>query len=150
VDLSSIKGESYGRFNIWAFAVGDHSSDCWRICLKERINWRLGYLIKELKNQHIYVSCLWLDDALENIVLPIPFKQQDLGGKIRIKWTSKATNNGKFHAIFNYSGIEGESRNGFCAECVSMLTFMRTCLLAIKNGKGPIEIDVQGIPKMQE
>jgi hypothetical protein len=35
-----------------------------------------------------------------------------------------------------------------------MLTFMRTCLLAIKNGKGPIEIDVQeknqGIPKMQE
>jgi hypothetical protein len=36
LDISSIKGESYGRSCFWALVVYDHTDYCWSLCLKAK------------------------------------------------------------------------------------------------------------------
>jgi hypothetical protein len=80
VDISSIKGESYGGLKSWALVVDDYSSYCWSYFLNRKSDLKntLIELLDELKNLQKTVNFLRLDDAGENFALEKARKQHHL------------------------------------------------------------------------
>jgi len=80
VDISSIKGTSFGGAKFWALVVDDYSSYCWSYFLKKKdeLEDKIVDLIKELRNDKIYLVLIRLDDAGENYALEKACKQQNL------------------------------------------------------------------------
>ena len=71
VDISSIKGESYGGSKFWVLVVNDYSGYCWSYFLNHKSDLKvtLVELIVELKDLKKTVKFLRLDDAGENLQL---------------------------------------------------------------------------------
>jgi len=79
VDISSIKGKSFGRAQFWALIVDDFSGYCWSYFLKRKDELS-GYvigLIEELKKDNVHVKFLRLDDAGENYALERYVRMKD-------------------------------------------------------------------------
>ena len=68
VDISSIKGESYGGAKFWALIVDDYTDFCWSFFLKKKrdLKFKMVDLIKELKGMEKKVSFIRYDNAGEN------------------------------------------------------------------------------------
>jgi hypothetical protein len=71
VDISSIKGTSFGGSIFWVLVIDDFSSYCWHYFLKKKdqLKDKVVVLIKELKKDYTHVKFLRLDDAGENYAL---------------------------------------------------------------------------------
>jgi hypothetical protein len=84
VDISSIKGASFGGSKFWALIIDDFSSYCWSYFLKKKdeLKGKVVELIKELKNYNIQVRFLRLDDAGENYALEKKCEQQNFGSQV--------------------------------------------------------------------
>jgi len=91
VDISSIKGNSFGGAKFWALIVDDFTSYCWSYFLKRKdeLAEKVIDLIKELKNEGIAVVFLRLDDAGENYALEKTCKQENL--KIKFEFSGPRT-----------------------------------------------------------
>jgi hypothetical protein len=135
VDISSIKGTSFGGAKFWALIIDNFLSYCWSYFLKKKdeLKDKVVELIKELKNENIQVKFLRLDDAEENHALEKECKQQNLAVKFEYSGPSTPQRNGnverkfqtlydKILAIMNDSEIDGEFRDGLWAECASTAT----------------------------
>ena len=153
VDISSIKGESYGGSKFWALVVDDYSGYCWSYFLnhKSDLKVKLVELIVELRDLKKNVKFLRLDDAGENFALEKACKQQQLGvtfefsgprtpqrnGKVERKFQ---TLYGKIRAMFNASGIDGEIRHGLWAECASTASFYENRILNKATHQSPLQL----------
>jgi transposase InsO family protein len=125
VDISSIKGTSFGGAKFWALIIDDFLSYCWSYFLKKKdeLKDKVVELIKELKNENIQVKFLRLDDAGENYALEKECKQQNLGVKFEYSGPRTPQRNGKIERKFqimygriqtmmNDSEIDGELCDG--------------------------------------
>jgi hypothetical protein len=102
VDISSIKGTSFGGSKFWVLIIDDFSSYCWSYFLKkmDESKDKLVKLIKELKNENIQVIFLSLDDARENYALEKECKQQNLAFKFEYSGSRTPQRNGKVERKF--------------------------------------------------
>jgi transposase InsO family protein len=91
VDISSIRGESYGGAKYWALVVDDCTDFCWSFFLKAKsdLKKKIVDLIKELKSANHVVAFVRLDDAGENKSLEKMCKQEGLG--IQFEYTGART-----------------------------------------------------------
>jgi hypothetical protein len=83
IDISLIKGTSFGGAKFWALIIDDFSSYCWSYFLerKDKLKDKVVELSKALKNDNIQVKFLRRDDAGENYALDKESKQQNLAVK---------------------------------------------------------------------
>jgi transposase InsO family protein len=97
VDISSIKGESYGGSKFWALVVDDYSGYCWSYFLKQKSDLKttLIGLIDELKHLDKTVKFLRLDDAGEKFALEKACKQHHLGLQFEFSGPRTPQRNGK-------------------------------------------------------
>jgi hypothetical protein len=86
VDISSIKGESYGGSKFWELVVNDYSSYCWSYFLKRKgdLKNKLIDLMDELKDLKKTVKFLRLDDAGETFALEKPISNNILGCSLNL------------------------------------------------------------------
>ena len=156
VDISSIKGESYGGSKFWALVVDDYSSYCWSYFLNKKsdLKGKLVDLIVELKDLKRTVKFLRLDDAGENFALEKACKQLNLGVKFEFSGPRTPQRNGKverkfqtlygkIRAMFNDSGIENEIRHGLWAECASTATFYENRITNKEKQQSPLQLMFQ-------
>jgi hypothetical protein len=83
VDISSIKGKSFGGARFWALVVDDFYGYCWSYFLKRKddlSSYVIG-LIEELNNDNVHVKFLRLDNAGENYALEKACKHERLNIK---------------------------------------------------------------------
>ena len=68
MDISLIKGESYGGAKSWALILDDCSDYCWSFFLRSKIELKNKVIevIKELKGMDKAISFIRCDDAGEN------------------------------------------------------------------------------------
>ena len=153
VDISSIKGESYGGSKFWALVVDDYSGYCWSYFLnhKNDIKNKLINLVDDLKDLQKTVKFLRLDDAGENFALEKACKQRQLGlqfeftgprtpqrnGKVKRKFQ---TLYGRIRAMFNDSGIADELRHGLWAECASTASFYENRIVNKTTQQSPLQL----------
>jgi hypothetical protein len=125
VDISSIKGTSFGGAKFWALIIDNFLSYCWSYFLKKKdeLKDKVVERIKELKNKNIRVKFLRLDDAGENYALEEECKQQNLTVKFEYSGPRTPQRNGKvdhkFRTLFgrirlmmNDFEIDGEFCDG--------------------------------------
>jgi hypothetical protein len=153
VDISSVKGTSFGRAKFWELIIDDFSSHCWSYFLKKKdeLKDKVVKLIKELKNENIQVKFLRLDDAGENRALEKECTQQNLAVKFEYSGPHTPQRNGKFErkfqtlygrirAMMNDSDIDGEFHDGLWAECTSTATYYDNLIINKDKKKSSIEL----------
>ena len=153
IDISSIKGESFGGSKFWALIIDDCTNYIWSYFMnkKSSLKEKITSLILELKDQGIKVKILRCDDAGENKALEDECKSKGLGitfeysgprtpqrnGKVERKFQ---TLYGRIRAMLNGAGLQEEMRSGIWAECASTATFYSNILATRVTKKSPQEL----------
>jgi hypothetical protein len=154
VDISSIKGESYGGAKFWALVVDDCTDFCWSFFMKSKsdLKGKVSTLIKELKSQsNIIVKYLRCDDAGENQALEKLCKLEGLGIKFEYSGPRTPQRNGRVErkfqtlygrvrAMLNGAGLKDEFRSKLWAESASTATYGGNLLVTQAQSESPFEL----------
>jgi hypothetical protein len=157
VDISSIKGKSFGGAKFWALIVDAFYGYCWSYFLKRKdeLSNSVVSLIQELRNDNIFVKLLRLDDAGENYALEKACKHEKLCIKFEYSGPRTPQRNGKveqkfqmlygkIRAILNDAGVEGDFREGLWAECVSTAMYYENLIVDKGSRKDPYSLMFNG------
>jgi hypothetical protein len=134
IDISSIKGESFGSSKFWLLVLDDNTDFGFSFFLKAKSDTAetVTRLLKHLKaKNNITTKFIRCDDAGENRSLDKACQEARLGiqfeftapgtpqrnGRVERKF---ATHYGRVRAMFNHAGLIGDVRIGVWTECANL------------------------------
>ena len=103
LDISSVKGKSYGGSKFWILVVDDHTDYCWSFFVKKKseLKDKVVPLIKELKAKNgIEVKFIRCDNAGENNSLEEECKKEGLGVTFEYTAVNTPEHNGRVERKF--------------------------------------------------
>ena len=142
IDISSVKGRSYGDSKFWLLCVDSYTDYCWSFFLKAKSMTKdyMIPLIKDLKTKHgIQVKYIRCDDAGENHKFEQEAKQEGLG--LQFEYTGPgtpqrnakverkfATLYGRIRAMYHSAGLSDSHKVGLWCECASTATVLENLI----------------------
>ena len=142
IDISSVKGRSYGDSKFWLLCVDSYTDYCWSFFLKAKSMTKdyMIPLIKDLKAKHgIQVKYIRCDDAGENHKFEQEAKQEGLG--LQFEYTGPgtpqrnakverkfATLYGHIRAMYHSAGLSDSHKVGLWCECASTATVLENLI----------------------
>jgi hypothetical protein len=102
LDISSIKGESYGGSCLWALVVDDHPGYCWSLSLKVKSDLKGNFLtlLTYLKIAGLDVNFIQCNDSGENKALFDECRSKDYNVKFEFSGPRTPQPNGKVERKF--------------------------------------------------
>ena len=136
VDISGIKGTSYGSSKFWLLVVDDATDYCWTFPLKKKsdLGATMMRLVKELLSKEgIMTRFVRCDNAGENYAFKRMCENEGIGIQFEFTAVETPQHNGrverkfaslyaKVRAVMNEAGFTQEMRDGLWSECASTMT----------------------------
>jgi hypothetical protein len=137
LDISSIKGKSYGGSCFWALVLDDHTDYCWSLFLKAKSDLKGMFLtlLTVSKIAGLDIKFIQCNDLGENKALFDEYRSKGYNMKFEFSGPQTPQRNGKverkfqtffrrIRAMLSSAGVKHKLRSGVWEECAMTLTLL--------------------------